>query len=395
MRVSGAGHGRWFYPQAAGVGLSFNPYPWDPRIDPGAGVVRLVFGLGTRAVDRADDDYTRLVALNAPHLRPETNFEDICDTAQHRMDVLDLETNQFASAHFLDILRDARDLPIDLYISEQDVPDQPPRQALTFDGLLRQTRFTDDLREMLALLEQAYAHPVEIEFALNVLRDGSYRIHLLQCRTLQVRRQDAAPLPAAPPPEQFTRLQARGAVIGLSRDLPIDLVVHVVPARFAALPMQPRHEIARVIGRINRACAGRGWRVLLLGPGRWGTRDPALGAPVHYSEINQMSALGEIVAMRDTLVPDVSLGTHFLSELVEMDVLYFALFPRRAGNRLDEEWLTSAPNCLTELAPDAQEWAGVVHASRGTDLAGGGALRLLADAQAQTVCLYIAPGDGT
>ena len=104
--------------------------------------------------------------------------------------------------------------------------------------------------------------------------------------------------------------------------------------------MQDRHEIACVIGRINRAFAGRGWRVLLLGHGWWGTRDPALGIPVHYSEINQMSAIGEIVAMRDTLVPDVSLGTHFLSELVEMDVLYFALFPRRdaLSMRLASSW---------------------------------------------------------
>ena len=396
MRVSGSGHGRWFYPQAAGVGLSFNPYPWDPRIDPKAGVVRLVFGLGTRAVDRADDDYTRLVALNAPHLRPETNFEDICDTAQRRMDALDLETNQFASAHFLDVLNDARDLPLDMFISEKHAVDGPAQRALTFDGLLRETGFVGDLREMLSRLEHAYSHPVEIEFTLNFLRDGSYRIHLLQCRTLQVRRQDTAPLPTVPPLASSRRLEARGAVIGLSRDMPLDLVVYVVPGTFAALPMQDRHEIARVIGRVNRACAGRGWRVLLLGPGRWGTRDPALGVPVHYSEINQMSAIGEIVAMRDTLVPDVSLGTHFLSELVEMDILYFALFPRREENRLDETWLTSSPNRLAAFAPDAGDWTGVVHVSDGADLAGAGAgLRLLADAPAQGVYLYAAPGSNS
>ena len=392
MRVSGAGHGRWFYPQAAGVGLSFNPYPWDPRIDPKAGVVRLVFGLGTRAVDRADDDYTRLVALNAPSLRPETNFDDICDTAQRRMDALDLETNRFASAHFLDILKDAGDLPLDLFISKQDLSDRPARRALTFDGLLSQTGFVEDLRQMLALLEEAYAHPVETEFTLNILRDGSYRIHLLQCRTLQVRRRDAAPVPTALPAVSARRLEAHGAVIGLSRDLPVDLVVHVRAAPFASLPMRDRHEIARVIGRINRACAGRDWRVLLLGPGRWGTRDPALGVPVHYSEINQMSALGEIVAMRDTLVPDVSLGTHFLSELVEMDVLYFALFPRREGNRLDEAWLMSAPNRLAEFDPGATVWSGGVHVAKGEDLAvAGQTLRILASAPDQRVCLYSSP----
>ena len=105
-----------------------------------------------------------------------------------------------------------------------------------------------------------------------------------------------------------------------------------------------------------------------------------------------MSALGEIVAMRDTLVPDVSLGTHFLSELVEMDVLYFALFPRREGNRLDEAWLTSAPNRLAEFDPSATVRSSVVHVAKGEDLAGAGqTLRILASAPDQRVCLYSSP----
>ena len=74
MRVSGARYGEKFFPQIAGVGFSFNPYVWHKDIDPRAGVLRLVFGLGTRAVDRADDDYTRLVALNAPWRRPESKL---------------------------------------------------------------------------------------------------------------------------------------------------------------------------------------------------------------------------------------------------------------------------------------------------------------------------------
>jgi len=70
MRVSGAMYDRYFYPHIAGVGFSFNPYAWDRAIDPKAGVVRLVFGLGTRAVNRSDDDYTRIIALNAPRSGP-------------------------------------------------------------------------------------------------------------------------------------------------------------------------------------------------------------------------------------------------------------------------------------------------------------------------------------
>ena len=71
QRVSGEMHGSLFFPQVAGVGFSFNPLSGTRTSIPQAGMLRLVFGLGTRAVDRTDDDYTRLVALNAPLKRPE------------------------------------------------------------------------------------------------------------------------------------------------------------------------------------------------------------------------------------------------------------------------------------------------------------------------------------
>ena len=77
MRVTGELQGRAFYPHLAGVGFSYNPFVWGPEIDPKAGVLRLVYGLGTRAVDRVDDDYTRVVALNAPLRRPEGSLDEI------------------------------------------------------------------------------------------------------------------------------------------------------------------------------------------------------------------------------------------------------------------------------------------------------------------------------
>ena len=66
QRVSGRAHQRWFFPDVAGVGLSFNPYVWSKYIDADAGVVRLVLGLGTRAVESSGEDFTRLISLNAP-----------------------------------------------------------------------------------------------------------------------------------------------------------------------------------------------------------------------------------------------------------------------------------------------------------------------------------------
>jgi len=74
-----------------------------------------------------------------------------------------------------------------------------------------------------------------------------------------------------------------------------------------------------------------------------------------------VSVLCEIVAMRESLVPDVSLGTHFFNDLVEMDILYLALFPGRAGNRWSLEFFEESPNRLAELVPDAAQWSHAVH----------------------------------
>jgi hypothetical protein len=140
-----------------------------------------------------------------------------------------------------------------------------------------------------------------------------------------------------------------------------------------------------VVGAINRVSAGR--NLLLLGPGRWGTRDPWLGLPVNFNEIKHVAALCEIVAMNENLIPDVSLGTHFLNELIEADMLYFALFPGRDGNRLDEAGILGVPNRLAELLPDAAHHSGAVHVIDVQPRA----LSLYADAERQQVVVTYQP----
>ena len=356
MRVSGTTRGRYFHPHAAGVGMSVNPYPWNPRIDVRAGVVRLVAGLGTRAVDRTDDDYTRLVALNTPELRPENNFGAIVKYAQRRMDALDFEGNRVVSAPLDEIVGDGRDFPVDLFISRES-HDAPA--TLTFDGLLERTALVADLRLILGRLHRAYDYPVEIEFALNFLPDGGYRFNLLQCRPMQVRGFEGGAPTAEPPADADRRIVSQGAVIGPGRVLPLSRVVYVTPGVYAGLGLGQRYEIARLIGKVNQASRDR--NLLLLGPGRWGTSDAWLGIPVSFAEINRVSALSEIVAMRDDLIPDVSLGTHFINELVEMDMLYFALFPRQPDNVVDEQAILRESNLLASIVPGAAKWEHAVH----------------------------------
>lgn len=382
MRVSGAPHGRYYYPQAAGVGLSYNPFVWHPDIDPHAGVVRLVFGLGTRAVDRCDDDYTRLVALNAPRRRPEASFEEVRDHSQRRMDCLDLHEGRFASIPLGDALAERPDFPVEYYLTPTGADAFP---CATFDPLLTETGVGKDLRAMLATLEAAYEHPVDIEFALNFLSDGSYRIHLLQCRTFQVRRETSG-APGASQAPLNPVLAAHGAVIGVSREQPLSRIIYIVQAAYAQLREQERYAVARLIGKLGLHTPPDDRGLMLIGPGRWGTHSPALGIPVTFAEISRASVICEVVAMHERLIPDVSLGTHFFNDLVEHDMLYLAYFPRRSGSFLSLEWFNAAPNRLLDLAPDAA-WAESI--VRVIDCATDpNRLWLRADATAQTAVVF-------
>ena len=370
QRVSGAIYGQRFFPQIAGVGLSFNPYVWNDTIDPNSGVVRLVFGLGTRAVDRSDDDYTRVVALNAPERRPEAGASDARQHAQRKVDVLDLESSQLASADFIDVARKSPGLPLEMFASQDRQARQRARERgiqnpftwfLTFDRFLRQTTFVNHVSGMLRCLEEAYEYPVDVEFTTNFLEDETYKINLVQCRPFQVHGgKSTIDLPKDLQASQLF-LDTAGPVIGHSRHQEINRIIYVVPELYGQLPINDRYAIARAIGRIVHNTASEPYpATMLLGPGRWGTSSPDLGVPVTFTEINRVCAICEIVAMREDLVPDVSLGTHFFNELVEMDVLYLVLFPEKEGSLLNSELIEAAPNRFAELLPEEAKWADTI-----------------------------------
>jgi hypothetical protein len=248
--------------------------------------------------------------------------------------------------------------------------------------------------DILGVLHAAYRHPVDVEFTGNFTEDGAYKINVLQCRPLQVRGTESATLPSVEVRDEDRIIAAHGAVIGQSRVVDVHRFVYVVPASYAALSVRERYEVAGLLGRINRALPPPDREITaLLGPGRWCTSSPELGVPVAFPDINRASVVCEIVAMRKDLIPDVSLGTHFLNELVEMDMLYLALFPAQRGNVLNEHLFLRAPSRLLALVPDAGRWADTVRVVLAADLAPeGGSVRLVANAVEQKVdCFFSRP----
>jgi pyruvate, water dikinase len=384
QRVSGRPYGRYYFPQIAGVGFSMNPYRWHKDIDPEAGMLRLVFGLGTRAVNRSDDDYTRVVALNAPEKHPQASMDDVRRYTQHRVDLLDLEDRSLTTVDFATVAEPAADAPLDLFAARDRELERRARQMagaegtgapaaathrlLTFEGLFRQSEFVSDMRRMMRTLRDAYGTHVDIEFTANFQADGeaagSYLINLVQCRPLQVQLggKVLAPLPEIPSEDLI--IKAYGGVVGHSRMVEIDAIVYVVPEKYGVMAEQQRYALARLVGKVVHSPALEGKNIILIGPGRWGTSTPSLGVPVSFAEINRVAALCEIDTMHEGLSPDLSLGTHFFNELVEMNMLYLACFTGEKRNVFNDDYLTSAPNSLSRLAINGREFADAVRIIR-------------------------------
>jgi hypothetical protein len=400
QRVSGAVHGRLFFPQVAGVGLSFNPFAWSEQIDPKAGVLRLVFGLGTRAVRRSDNDYTRIVALNAPMRRPETTSSEVRGYAQSRVDVLDLERKAHRVCAFDEVVRSCGEQAIEMVawrdpelmrrFRETGRPAFP--WVLTFKRLLTETSFVSDMRALLETLEKAYDYPVDVEFTTNFLADGSYRINLVQCRPFQVQGGGHVIPEPAPVAAGDLVLKTQGAVIGQSVTTAVGRLIYVAPSVYSRLSQSDRYSIARLIGRLTSLDDRPEGALLLAGPGRWGTAEPSLGVPVSFAEISSVTALCEIIEMREGLVPDVSLGTHFFNDLVEMQILYLALIPGQEGNHVNTDLIERAPNRLPALLPEEAAWAEAVRVIDPAGIRGGRVLRLHADALRQSAVCWFEAG---
>jgi len=245
---------------------------------------------------------------------------------------------------------------------------------------------------MLRALHQAYDYPVDVEFTLNFLDNQEYRIHIVQCRPLPVKGMDTTSPVPMDAPEERRIVSASGAVIGHSRHIPIDRIIYVTPDLYGKLTLQERHEVARLISQLNQTISLQGVEnTLLMGPGRWGTSCASLGIPVSFSDINRIAVVCEIVTMHENLVPDVSLGTHFLNELIEMDMLYLALFPQKGDNSLSQGFFNNMPNRLLDYVPKEERWADIVKVILTTDVGGASdGIFLSADSLKQKVICYMA-----
>ena len=108
QEVVGTRVGRYFLPAFSGVAFSNNEFRWSPRIRREDGLVRLVPGLGTRAVDRLSDDYPVLVAPGQPGLRVNASLDEVVRYSPKMVDLIDLGVQRVPDRSRLGVARGAR-----------------------------------------------------------------------------------------------------------------------------------------------------------------------------------------------------------------------------------------------------------------------------------------------
>lgn len=338
QRVSGSYKQDYFFPDIAGVGFSYNTYVWDTKINPNAGMIRLVVGLGTRAVNRLEGDYARIAALDRPQSIPYDGLRSFKPYSQQKIDVLNIFRNSLECLSIQELINNSINLHQKKLAERDHETEEKIKQlrlehkeswVFSFNPLFSDTDFSSTFSKLLKTLETAYSHPVDIEFTVNFNSNGNYQINLLQCRPLQVRGlKKRVELPKAIPPNRLV-FKSKGCFMGGNLFTNIDKVILVEPHAYYLLSQSDKHEVARIVGRINSQINKATTTVLLLGPGRWGSRIPSLGVPVSFAELNHISILGEIGYHNTGFLPDVSFGTHFFQDMIESEIFYLALFPEK------------------------------------------------------------------
>jgi hypothetical protein len=361
QRAVGQEYNGYFLPLLAGVGFSQNGYCWHSEVVKEDGLVRVVFGLGTRAVGRG---YARLFSPGNPTSRPEGHeAAQIEKYSQATMDVLDLNANALKAINFREVVKDGFDCypgaeklfslrdGQTIYVPASRLWEPSHRPVITFDAILSKpwagTYFPHLMRNVMQILENGFDCPIDMEFAGEL--DGDlFKLNILQTRPLTQREEHN--------PEELPVVAASDTIFTAKRDVPtgsvdnIEYVVYVDPDEYFKCPLDDRQTVARVIGHINRILLSK--KFILIGPGRWGSSKVELGVPATYAEICNSTMLVEVAIGR--LAPEVSFGTHFFQDLIEDGILYIPVFPDE-DNVIFNKAFFKKHNSFNELLTDPHD----------------------------------------
>ncbi len=401
QEVVGTRIGHYFMPAFAGVAFSNNEFRWSPRIKREDGLLRLVPGLGTRAVDRLSDDYPVLVSPGQPNLKVNVTPQEIIRYSPQKIDLINLMTNEFESVPVSQVIKEyGSEYPLFTQIfslmdgnmirqpSVMDVGDHSKDFYVTFDGLITKSNFLKKVDTIIKTLQEKIKTPVDIEFA----SDGE-DFYMLQCRPqsfLGESNSDIIPKDVAKDKIVFTAYKyiSNGKVPDITH------VVYVDPLKYSELSdMDKMLAVGRAVSRINKLLPKRNF--ILIGPGRWGSRgDIRLGVSVTYSDINNTAMLIEVARKKGNYVPDLSFGTHFFQDLVEANIRYLPLYPDDPGIIFNEKFFNESRNSLPELAPEYSSLCDVIKVIDVKEATGGLVMKVFMNSEQEKAIGIFTTADG-
>ncbi|MDI6602095.1 MAG: PEP/pyruvate-binding domain-containing protein [Thermoanaerobacteraceae bacterium] len=351
QKLVGSERGIYFYPEIAGVGYSKNYRRWTDRVKVEDGLVRLVFGLGTKCTGRG---YARMISLTNINLKPEgNNPRDIAKYSQETFDVLNMETGDLCSYNINTVkavpsLHKNFPLLASIYSSSNDQImdingyqelDQGDKYVFTFDRFIKRNKdFFELVKVVFNVVEKTMGVPVDIEFTYNI---DSKIFSLLQARPLSSNEEFRWIKVPDVEPERIILKGDRMLTNGKKTD--IKYLVYVDHQEY--YKSNNKYAVAREIGEINKRLEGHGY--ILVGPGRWGSSNPYLGVPVDYSEISNCVSLIEVGIQVENFAPELSYGTHFFADLDADGVLYMPVFDAYNTNIYNVKWFETHPYIKT------------------------------------------------
>ncbi len=368
QRVSGSYYGTYYMPCAAGVGYSYSPYRIMKNTDPTAGMLRLVMGLGTSAVDRTEGSYPRIVNLDMPEKSSYSSSADKHKFSQGKAEVINMTSRSLEKLSYEKL---EADVPKYLekillehdYDAEARLREMGRRREVKFiscKGLVANKTLMEQMQRLLRCIQNEYEYPVDTEFTINISENGEYSIDLLQCRPLQVQKGKTGTIVPADIPEDKILLESKGASMGMSKASALDIIVYVDPVKYYEMPYKEKDLAAKLIGKINWHFRDLQKHMMLIVPGRVGTTSPELGVPTAFSDISAFDIICETEEARAGYNPELSYGSHIFQDLVEAEILYTAVFHDEKTLHFSPEKLTSARDMVGEFDPDGK-LAGIVH----------------------------------
>ncbi len=368
QRVSGSRYENFFMPCAAGVGYSYSTYRFLESMDPKAGMLRLVMGLGTGAVDRTQGSYPRIISLDNPVLTSATTIAQKHQYSQRKIELIDRTTRNVERKELSEI---EREIPAYLkkillehdYDAERMFRERGQNRDILFvscEGLVRNEPLMTSMKDILSLLQKAYDYPVDIEYTINISVSGEYVINLLQCRPLQVAHNTEDIRIPSDIEKDKVLLECRHASMGLSSAMKLDYIVMVEPVAYYNMEYNSKYRIARAIGAINWQFRNQGKKLLLMTPGRIGTSSPELGVPTTFADISGFCAICEMSETKAGYMPELSYGSHIFQDLVEANILYGAVFDNEKTITFQPDLLRTLDNILTEFCPNDADLQGVI-----------------------------------